>query len=69
MKPLTSCAACRYWFNGPKSKDNAGECRRYAPQYSYIDRQNYKQGVWLTTYASDWCGDGEARGPAVEPEA
>jgi len=63
MKTTTAtraCAACAYWN---KLEDDAGECRRHAPQTLAfeVDEEVKFESMFPVTAGDDWCGDFEKK--------
>lgn len=56
-----ACEACAFWN---KLEDEAGECRRHAPQtISFeVDDEVKFESMFPVTGSDDWCGDFEQLG-------
>jgi hypothetical protein len=67
------CVTCHYYdrHNGKLSDgkaQNAGQCRKTAPQLNPINAKSYMiEGVWPTVRDDDWCGEWKALVRRVDP--
>lgn len=60
-----TCETCRFWVHLEPLEEQAGKCRRRAPQPGLIDLDNGLPGLlradWPKTVNDDWCGEWRAK--------
>lgn len=64
MTPDARCGTCRFWLEKDGAPPRAGECRRYPPVD--LEMEHAFKSFWPDSYASDWCGEWQAKPEAAE---